>query len=181
MDELAARLDELRNQVVSDSARSWLTCALDIIHEDDTYIQRDIESHSILDMARPSATLNSDDLMKRPDSLDYGGATLQALLAELSQELENRTDTTTTTAPSKRAAVGSTRTGGTTPAQTTDRSSYRHGVGYFRSPGNLTSLVTRSIGECRMSLCSVVVVSICPALRRIARSTAQEAVGRQRG
>jgi hypothetical protein len=34
--------------------------------------------------------------------------------------------------------------------------SYRHGVGYRRSPGNLTSLVTRSIGWSRMSLWSAV-------------------------
>src|SRR6266568_8233467 len=32
--------------------------------------------------------------------------------------------------------------------------SYRLGVGYRRSPGNLASRVTRSIGECRMSLVS---------------------------
>src|SRR5437867_4200206 len=35
--------------------------------------------------------------------------------------------------------------------------SYRHTVGHFRSPGNLASRVTRSIGECRMSLWSAVV------------------------
>jgi hypothetical protein len=29
--------------------------------------------------------------------------------------------------------------------------SYRHAVGYRRSPGNLASRVTRSIGKCRMS------------------------------
>jgi hypothetical protein len=38
--------------------------------------------------------------------------------------------------------------------------SYRHGVGYPRSPGNSASRVTRSVGECRMSLWSAVVVSI---------------------
>ena len=38
--------------------------------------------------------------------------------------------------------------------------SYRHVVGYRRSPGNLASHVTRSIGECRMSLWSAIVVSI---------------------
>ncbi len=37
--------------------------------------------------------------------------------------------------------------------------SYRRGVGYRRSPGNLASRITRSIGECRMSLWSVLVVS----------------------
>jgi hypothetical protein len=37
--------------------------------------------------------------------------------------------------------------------------SYRHLVGYCRSPGNLASCVTRSIGECRMSLWSAMVVS----------------------
>jgi hypothetical protein len=37
--------------------------------------------------------------------------------------------------------------------------SYRHGVGYRRSSGNSASLVTRSIGECRMLLWSAVVVS----------------------
>lgn len=37
--------------------------------------------------------------------------------------------------------------------------SYRHGVGYRRSPGNLAPRVTRSIGECRMSLWSTMVVS----------------------
>jgi hypothetical protein len=31
--------------------------------------------------------------------------------------------------------------------------SYRHGVGYRRSPWKLASSVTRSIGECRMLLC----------------------------
>jgi len=40
--------------------------------------------------------------------------------------------------------------------------SYRHGVGYRRSPGNLAPHVTRSIGECRMSLWSPMVVSIYP-------------------
>ena len=38
--------------------------------------------------------------------------------------------------------------------------SYRHAVGYRRSPGNLASRVTRSIGECRMSLWSAVVVNL---------------------
>ena len=38
--------------------------------------------------------------------------------------------------------------------------SYRHLVGCRRSPGNLASCVTRSIGKCRMSLWSAVVVSI---------------------
>jgi hypothetical protein len=38
--------------------------------------------------------------------------------------------------------------------------SYRHLVGYRRSPGNLASGVTRSIGECRMPLWSTMVVSI---------------------
>jgi hypothetical protein len=33
-------------------------------------------------------------------------------------------------------------------------------VGYRRSPGNLASRVTRSIGECRMSLWSTLVVSL---------------------
>jgi len=37
--------------------------------------------------------------------------------------------------------------------------SYRHLVGYSRSPGNLACLVTRSIGECRMSLWSAMVVN----------------------
>jgi hypothetical protein len=37
--------------------------------------------------------------------------------------------------------------------------SYRHRVGYRRSLGNLASHVTRSIGECRMSLWSAMVVS----------------------
>jgi hypothetical protein len=36
--------------------------------------------------------------------------------------------------------------------------SYRHGVGYRRSPGNLAALVTRSIDWSRMSLWSLVVV-----------------------
>jgi hypothetical protein len=36
--------------------------------------------------------------------------------------------------------------------------SYRHVVGYRRPPGNLASRVTRSIGECRMSLWSALVV-----------------------
>ena len=39
--------------------------------------------------------------------------------------------------------------------------SYRHPVGYCRSPGNLASRVTRSIGECRMSLWSPW-SSVCP-------------------
>jgi hypothetical protein len=38
--------------------------------------------------------------------------------------------------------------------------SYRHAVGYRRSPGNLASHVTRSIGECRMSLWSTMVVNL---------------------
>ena len=38
--------------------------------------------------------------------------------------------------------------------------SHRHLVGCCRSPGNLASLVTRSIGECRMSLWSTLVVSL---------------------
>jgi hypothetical protein len=38
--------------------------------------------------------------------------------------------------------------------------SYRHAVGYRRSPGKLASRVTRSIGECRMSLWSTLVVSL---------------------
>ena len=37
--------------------------------------------------------------------------------------------------------------------------SYRHPVGYRRSPGNLASVVTRSISEWRMSLWSTMVVS----------------------
>ena len=56
--------------------------------------------------------------------------------------------------------------------------SYRHGVGYRRSPGNWASHVTASIGECRMSLWSAVVVSIqahgsgawstsCPQFRHV--------------
>jgi hypothetical protein len=38
--------------------------------------------------------------------------------------------------------------------------SYRHPVGCCRSPGNSASRVTHSIGECRMSLWSTMVVSI---------------------
>ncbi len=38
--------------------------------------------------------------------------------------------------------------------------SYRHPIGYCRSPGNLASLVTRSIGWSRMLLWSAMVVSI---------------------
>jgi hypothetical protein len=47
-------------------------------------------------------------------------------------------------------------------ARTSDPSlvSYRHAVGYRRSPGNLASHVTRSIGECRMSLWSTMVVNL---------------------
>jgi hypothetical protein len=37
--------------------------------------------------------------------------------------------------------------------------SYRHIVGCRRSPGDLASRVTRSIGECQMSLWSALVVS----------------------
>jgi hypothetical protein len=38
--------------------------------------------------------------------------------------------------------------------------SYRRAIGYRRLPGNLASRATRSIGECRMSLWSAMVVSI---------------------
>ena len=38
--------------------------------------------------------------------------------------------------------------------------SYRHVGGYRRPPGNLALHITRSVGECRMSLWSAVVVSI---------------------
>jgi hypothetical protein len=50
---------------------------------------------------------------------------------------------------------------GTGRSGTADHSlvSYRHVVGHRRSPGNLASCVTRSIGECRMSLWSTLVVS----------------------
>jgi hypothetical protein len=47
--------------------------------------------------------------------------------------------------------------------------SYRHGVGYRRSPGNLASLATRSIGECRMPLWS--------AWWSASRLTAPEVIG----
>jgi hypothetical protein len=52
--------------------------------------------------------------------------------------------------------------GGTTGARINDLSlvSYRHVVGYRRSPGNLASLVTRLIGWGRMSLWSAMVVGI---------------------
>lgn len=48
------------------------------------------------------------------------------------------------------------------PSRLTDPSpvSYRHVVGYRRSPKNLASRVIRSIGECRMSLWSAFVVSL---------------------
>ena len=55
---------------------------------------------------------------------------------------------------------------------------HRRSVGYRCSTGNLSSRVTRSIGECRMSLWSAVVVSICPPVQRIARPTAPQALGR---
>ncbi len=48
--------------------------------------------------------------------------------------------------------------------------SYRHSVGYCRSPGNSASLVTRSIGECRMSLWSAIVVKHLPHGDRLASS-----------
>lgn len=38
--------------------------------------------------------------------------------------------------------------------------SYRHIVGYRRLPGNPAPHVTRSIGECRMSLWSALVISL---------------------
>jgi hypothetical protein len=51
--------------------------------------------------------------------------------------------------------------GGRSWVRTSDPSLVRHcqSVGYCRSPGNLASHVTRSIGECRMSLWSTLVVS----------------------
>jgi hypothetical protein len=48
------------------------------------------------------------------------------------------------------------------PSRLTDPSlvSYRHVVGYRRSPRNLAFRVIRSIGECRMSLWPAFVVSL---------------------